>query len=89
MMLVANHRATAKTGAQMSVSREESGNTTDGGQDKRPQGAARLGDGRDIVVARISPANRDVREHGATSRTRQFRNLFNKDRTVRGIVDEQ
>ena len=40
----------------MSASREGSGNTTVGGQDKRPRGAARLGDGRGIVLARFSLA---------------------------------
>ena len=53
MKLIASHRQTAKTGAQMSASREGSGNTTVGGQDKRPRGAARLGDGRGIVLASV------------------------------------
>ncbi len=55
MKRIAGHRQTAKTGARMCVSGEESGNTTVGGQDKRPRGAARLGDGRGIVSAHVSP----------------------------------
>jgi hypothetical protein len=60
MMLIAGNRETAKTGAQKSANREGTGEPTDGGQDKRPRGAARLGDGRGIVSASVFILRRDV-----------------------------
>lgn len=42
-----------------------------------------------LFLHTFHPAHCDVREHGATSRTRRFRNLFNVYRTSRSIRDEQ
>jgi hypothetical protein len=89
MMLVAEHRTTAKAGAQESASLEGSGNTTVGGQDKRPRGAARLGDGRDIVIARFSLTVPRCAREWPTSRTGKFRNPFNENRTSWLAGDEQ
>ena len=59
------------------------------GQDKRPRGAARLDDGRDIVCTRISRGTPRCARTTATSRSRQFRNLFNEYRTSRSSDHEQ
>lgn len=88
MSQIATHREIAKPGARNSVGRDGSGNTTDGGQDKRPRGAARLGDGRSIDIAGVSRAPSDVWGHHPTSRTRKFSNFFNEYCTSRGTGDE-
>ena len=88
MKRVAINRQTAKTGARMSAGREGSGNTTVGGQDKRPRGAARLDDGRDIVIARISLDAPRCARAWRTSRTDKFRNSFNENCTLRDAGNE-
>jgi hypothetical protein len=59
------------------------------GQDKRPRGAARLGDGRGIVSAHVSSGTPRCVRATATSRTRQFSNAFNEHRTSRSARHEQ
>lgn len=85
MKPVVGIRQIAKNGAQMSASREGSGNTTVGGQDKRPRGAAPLGDGRGIVSASVLIVAPRCALTIRSLRTRQFRNSFNEIRTSRGI----
>lgn len=78
-------RQIAKTCARMNASREGGGNTTVGGQDKRPRCAARLGDGRGIDLASVLvPAPRCVPAFHSP-RARQFRNAFNENRTSQDI----
>ena len=82
-------RQIAKTGAQKSASREGSGNTTVGGQDKRPRGAARLEDGRGIVLASVFIVAPRCGSGLHSPRSRQFRNPFNENCTSRDAGDEQ
>ena len=85
MMPVAGHRQNAKTCANMSAGREGRGNTTVGGQDKRPRGAARLGDGRGIVLASVFIVAPRCEPQLCSPHTRQFRNPFNENHTSRDI----
>jgi hypothetical protein len=88
MKHVVSIRQIAKTGAQMSASREAATRPLEGkikGREVRP-GWGTVGA---LFLHTFHPAHCDVREHGATSRTRRFRNLFNVYRTSRSIRDEQ
>ena len=85
MMPVAGHRQNAKTCANMSAGREGRGNTTVGGQDKRPRGAARLGDGRGIVLASVFIVAPRCEPQLCSPHTRQFRNPFNENHTSRDM----
>ena len=70
MNVVVANRQMAKNGAKMSAGREESGNTTVGGQDKRPRGAARLqGTVGALFSQAFSLSRRDV-NHNCAARTR-------------------
>jgi hypothetical protein len=85
MMPVAGHRQNAKTCANMSAGREGRGNTTVGGQDKRPRGAARLGDGRGIVLASVFIVAPRCEPQLCSPHTQQFRNPFNENYTSRDM----
>ena len=67
--------------ARLKVGPGRGGQPTDRWQDKRPRGAARSGDGRGIDLASVLvPAPRCASAF-RRSRTRQFRNPFNGNRT--------
>jgi hypothetical protein len=85
MKHVAANRQMAKTAAKMSAGREDSGNTTVGGQDKRPRGAAPLGDGRGIVLASVFIVAPRCEPQLCSLYTRQFRKPFNENYTSRDI----
>jgi hypothetical protein len=78
-------RQNAKICANRSAGREGRGNTTVGGQDKRPRGAARLGDGRGIVLASVFIVAPRCEPQLCSPHTRQFRNLFNENHTSRDV----
>jgi hypothetical protein len=85
MMLIAGNRETAKTGAQKIANREGTGEPTDEGQDKRPRGAAPLGDGRGIVLASVFIVAPRCEPQLCSLYTRQFRKPFNENYTSRDI----
>jgi hypothetical protein len=85
MKPIVNHREMANPSAPGSASREGSGNTTVRGQDKRPRGAARLGDGRGIVLASVFIVAPRCEPELCSPRRRQFRNPFNENHTSRDI----
>ena len=85
MMLIASNGETAKTGAQKSANREGTGESTDAWQDKRPRGAARLGDGRGIVLASVFIVAPRCEPQLCSPHTRQFRNPFNENYTSRDM----
>jgi hypothetical protein len=83
-----DHRAITKTGVTKRASREGKGEPTeptDGGQDKRPRGAARLGDGRGIVLASVFIVAPRCEPGLHSLRRLQFRNPFNENSTSRDI----
>jgi hypothetical protein len=80
-----DHRAITKTGAPKRAGREGTGEPTDGGQDKRPRGAARLGGGRGIGLASVFIVASRCEPRLNSLRRRQFRNPFNENSTSRDI----